>query len=88
MLVKPSPTPTSEALHAQQRVGWQPSRFPADRAEAEHAFRLAEQLGSVNQPQFFVSPAFLRPGNLPYQPLLELSASLLAEHLVRQPQVA
>jgi hypothetical protein len=31
-----------------QWVGWQPSRFLSDRAEAEHAFRLAEQLGSVN----------------------------------------
>jgi hypothetical protein len=29
-------------------VGWQPSRFLADRTEAEHAFQLAEQLGSVN----------------------------------------
>jgi len=29
-------------------VGWQPSRFLADRAEAQRAFRLAEQLGSVN----------------------------------------
>jgi hypothetical protein len=29
-------------------VGWQPSRFLADRAEAERAFALAEQLGSVN----------------------------------------
>jgi hypothetical protein len=35
-------------LHDQQRVGWQPSRFLADRAEAERAFQLAEQLGSVN----------------------------------------
>jgi hypothetical protein len=34
----------------QQRVGWQPSRFLADRAEAERAFQLAEQLGSVNAP--------------------------------------
>jgi WhiB family redox-sensing transcriptional regulator len=32
----------------QRRVGWQPSRFLADRAEAERAFQLAEQLGSVN----------------------------------------
>jgi hypothetical protein len=32
----------------EQRVGWQPSRFLADRAEAERAFQLAEQLGSVN----------------------------------------
>jgi hypothetical protein len=29
-------------------LGWQPSRFLADRAEAEGAFRLAERLGSVN----------------------------------------
>ncbi len=29
-------------------VGWQPSRFLADRAEAERGFRLAERLGSVN----------------------------------------
>ena len=51
MLVEPSPTPTSGALHAQQRVGWQPSRFLTDRAEAEHTFRLAERLGSVNAAQ-------------------------------------
>jgi hypothetical protein len=31
-----------------RRVGWQPSRFLTDRAEAERAFQLAEQLGSVN----------------------------------------
>jgi hypothetical protein len=36
------------ALQAQRRVGWQPSRFLTDRAEAERAFQLAEQLGSVN----------------------------------------
>ena len=35
-------------LPTRQRVGWQPSRFLADRAEAERAFALAEQLGSVN----------------------------------------
>jgi hypothetical protein len=29
-------------------VGWQPSRFLLDRTEAERAFALAEQLGSVN----------------------------------------
>jgi hypothetical protein len=29
-------------------VGWQPSRFLTDRGEAERAFALAEQLGSVN----------------------------------------
>jgi hypothetical protein len=48
MLIQPSPTPTSGALHAQQRVGWQPSRFLVDRGEAERAFAIAEQLGSVN----------------------------------------
>jgi hypothetical protein len=35
-------------LHAQQPVGWQPSRFLADRADAERAFALAERLGSLN----------------------------------------
>jgi hypothetical protein len=29
-------------------VGWQPSRFLTDRTEAERAFQLAEELGSVN----------------------------------------
>ncbi len=32
----------------QARVGWQPSPFLADRAQAERAYRLAERLGSVN----------------------------------------
>jgi hypothetical protein len=32
----------------ERRVGWQPSRFLTDRAEAERAFALAERLGSVN----------------------------------------
>jgi WhiB family redox-sensing transcriptional regulator len=32
----------------ERRVGWQPSRFLTDRAEAERAYQLAEQLGSVN----------------------------------------
>ena len=32
----------------ERRVGWQPSRFLADRAEAQGAFQLAERLGSVN----------------------------------------
>jgi hypothetical protein len=43
-----SPTPTGGALNAQQRVGWQPTRFLSDQAEAERAFALAEQLGSIN----------------------------------------
>jgi hypothetical protein len=29
-------------------LGWQPSRFLSDRAEAERAFQLAERLGSIN----------------------------------------
>jgi hypothetical protein len=29
-------------------LGWQPSRFLADRAKAERAFQLAERLGSIN----------------------------------------
>jgi hypothetical protein len=48
MLVEPSPTPTSGALHAQKGVGWQPSRLLTDWVEAERAYALAEQLGSVN----------------------------------------
>jgi hypothetical protein len=32
----------------QSHLGWQPSRFLADRAEAERAFALAERLGSIN----------------------------------------
>ena len=35
-------------LPTRQRLGRQPSHFLTDRAEAEHAFALAEQLGSVN----------------------------------------
>jgi hypothetical protein len=33
---------------AGHQLGWQPSRFLTDRAEAERAFALAERLGSVN----------------------------------------
>jgi hypothetical protein len=36
------------ALSSLCPLGWQPSRFLTDRAEAERAFQLAEQLGSVN----------------------------------------
>jgi hypothetical protein len=46
--LKPVPTTTNESRHAERRVGWQPSRFLSDRAEAERAFALAERLGSVN----------------------------------------
>ena len=34
--------------HDRHPLGWQPSRFLADRTEAERAFALAEHLGSVN----------------------------------------
>jgi hypothetical protein len=34
--------------HHRHPLGWQPSRFLTDRAEAERAHALAEQLGSVN----------------------------------------
>ena len=34
--------------HDRHPLGWQPSRFLTDRTEAERAFQLAEQLGSVN----------------------------------------
>ena len=44
MLIEPSPTPTSGALHAQQRVGWQPSRFPTDRAKAERGHWMGKEL--------------------------------------------
>ena len=42
------PPGTRTLLRRRRRLGWQPSRFLADRAEAERAFRLAERLGSVN----------------------------------------
>jgi hypothetical protein len=32
----------------QSPAGWQPSRFLTDRAEAERAYALAKQLGSLN----------------------------------------
>jgi hypothetical protein len=34
--------------HGLGRLGWQPRHFLTDRAEAERAFALAEQLGSIN----------------------------------------
>jgi len=37
--------------HDRRPLGWQPSRFLTDRAEAERAFQLAERLGSVNAAQ-------------------------------------
>jgi hypothetical protein len=39
--------PAGEGL-LKPRVGWQPSRLLSDRAEAERAFALTEQLGSIN----------------------------------------
>jgi hypothetical protein len=36
------------ALSSLCPLGWQPSRFLTDRAEAERAYQLAEQLGSIN----------------------------------------
>jgi len=38
----------ASCIGTDRRLGWQPSRFLTDRAEAERAFQLAEQLGSVN----------------------------------------
>jgi hypothetical protein len=38
-----------QLMPASRRVGWQPSRFHTDRAEAERAYQLAEQLGSVKE---------------------------------------
>ena len=43
-----APTPGSAVLSEGNPLGWQPSRFLSDRAEAERAFALAERLGSVN----------------------------------------
>jgi hypothetical protein len=38
----------TSATSQQSHLGWQPSRFLTDHGEAERAFQLAEQLGSVN----------------------------------------
>jgi hypothetical protein len=40
--------PLRPAIAGAAALGWQPSRFLSDRAEAERAFALAEELGSVN----------------------------------------
>jgi hypothetical protein len=40
--------PAWSAPSQQSHLGWQPSRFLADGAEAERAYALAEQLGSVD----------------------------------------
>jgi hypothetical protein len=39
------------------RVGWQPSRFLADRAEAERDFAWAKRLGSINVTAGELGPA-------------------------------
>jgi hypothetical protein len=47
----PSHCPSAERVgcgHDRHPLGWQPSCFLSDRAEAERAYALAEQLGSVN----------------------------------------
>jgi hypothetical protein len=44
------------------RVGWQPSRFLVDRAEAERAFALAERLGGINAAELGTSwPSMRKP---------------------------
>ena len=40
--------PVRFGLRAYPLLGWQPSRFLTDQAEAQRAFQLAERLGSVN----------------------------------------
>jgi hypothetical protein len=40
------PSAATRASACPPRVGWQPSRFLVDRAEAERAFQLAERLGA------------------------------------------
>jgi hypothetical protein len=42
------PSGNRVGAHDRHPLGWQPSLFLADRAEAERAFALAERLGSVN----------------------------------------
>jgi hypothetical protein len=46
-LIEPSPAASGPCMPS-SGVGWQPSRFLADRGEAERAFPLAERLGSIN----------------------------------------
>jgi hypothetical protein len=44
-----APLPQGSAVLSEgDPLGWQPSRFLADRGEAERAFALAERLGSIN----------------------------------------
>jgi hypothetical protein len=41
-------SPERKLIPGRRPLGWQPSRFLVDRAEAERAFALAERLGSIN----------------------------------------
>jgi hypothetical protein len=43
-----APTHGSAVLSEGAPLGWQPSRFLTARGEAQRAFQLAEQLGSIN----------------------------------------
>jgi hypothetical protein len=48
---RPRPAPRHDAQRVTvptDPLGWQPSHFLADRAEAERAFALAQRLGSIN----------------------------------------
>jgi hypothetical protein len=48
-LPSPGASPQGSAVLSEgDPLGWQPSRFLTDRAQAERAFQLAERLGSVN----------------------------------------
>jgi hypothetical protein len=44
----PPPYPPDLPPSRHSHLGWQPSRFLTDRGKAERAFRLAQQLVSVN----------------------------------------
>jgi hypothetical protein len=60
----------ADPSHGQSRgsvstVGWQPSRFLTDRAEAERTFQLAEQLGSVNAAAQELAPLGRRSAKRP-----------------------
>jgi hypothetical protein len=48
-----------------RQVGWQPSHFLADRAEAERDFALAEQLGSVKRSRVYLQCAEGTSGHPP-----------------------
>jgi hypothetical protein len=59
----------------QQRVGWQPSRFLTDRAEAERAFQLAERLGSVNAAVTQLGAIQVFFDARPFAPLFEVASA-------------